>query len=178
MWQDLEAAHRPLEHCAYGVPISFVEAGSLKASFSLGLPAQAPEPEPVVLVISGPSGVGKDAVLRRLQELRPDLYFVVTATSRHELCWPSSHVSAAPITGLARSQATCVCGTRAATSELPCRAMRAGEVDGRDYIFVSRATFEEWISQGQLLEHALVYGDYKGIPRDQGPVCWVALLWC
>ena len=48
--------------------------------------AGAREPEPVVLVISGPSGVGKDAVLRRLQELRPDLFFVVTATTRSTLC--------------------------------------------------------------------------------------------
>jgi hypothetical protein len=43
---------------------------------------QVPPPQPCVVVISGPSGVGKDAVIKRLQELRPDLYFVVTATSR------------------------------------------------------------------------------------------------
>lgn len=46
-----------------------------------GVP-QAPPANPVVIVISGPSGVGKDAVLLRLKDLRPDLYFVVTATSR------------------------------------------------------------------------------------------------
>ena len=46
--------------------------------------------------------------------------------------------------------------------------MRAGEVHGRDYFFVSRAQFEAWLAEGnQLLEHALVYGDYKGIPRQQ-----------
>lgn len=39
---------------------------------------------------------------------------------------------------------------------------------GRDYFFVSRAQFEAWLAEGgQLLEHALVYGDYKGIPRQQ-----------
>jgi ABC-type polar amino acid transport system ATPase subunit len=43
---------------------------------------QVPPPQPRVVIISGPSGVGKDAVIKRLQELRPDLYFVVTATSR------------------------------------------------------------------------------------------------
>lgn len=43
---------------------------------------QVPPPQPRVVVISGPSGVGKDAVIKRLQQLRPDLYFVVTATSR------------------------------------------------------------------------------------------------
>lgn len=36
-----------------------------------------------------------------------------------------------------------------------------------DYHFVSEAQFETWIKEGQLLEHALVYGDYKGIPRPQ-----------
>ena len=38
---------------------------------------------------------------------------------------------------------------------------------GIDYIFVSRGEFESWIDQGQLLEHATVYGDYKGIPKQQ-----------
>jgi hypothetical protein len=43
---------------------------------------QVPPPQARVFVISGPSGVGKDAVLRHLQQRRPDLHFVVTATSR------------------------------------------------------------------------------------------------
>ncbi len=43
---------------------------------------QVPPAKPVVIVISGPSGVGKDSVVDRLKELRGDLYFVVTATSR------------------------------------------------------------------------------------------------
>ncbi len=45
--------------------------------------------------------------------------------------------------------------------------MRPKEVEGKDYIFVTREKFEQWIAEGQLLEHALVYGDYKGIPRQQ-----------
>jgi guanylate kinase len=36
-----------------------------------------------------------------------------------------------------------------------------------DYFFVSKAQFEEWIRAGELLEWALVYGDYKGIPKRQ-----------
>lgn len=45
--------------------------------------------------------------------------------------------------------------------------MRAGERDGVDYHFVSKAQFEAWIAEGELLEHANVYGQYKGIPRAQ-----------
>ncbi len=85
-----------------------------------------PPPPPLVLVVSGPSGVGKDAALAALRARRPDLRFVVTATSR---------------------------------------AMRPGEVHGEDYLFVSRTEFEAWIADGRLLEHAVVYGEYKGIPR-------------
>ena len=48
-----------------------------------------------------------------------------------------------------------------------CRAMRPGEIDGTDYMFVSKAEFESWIKEDKLLEHALVYGEYKGILRSQ-----------
>lgn len=37
---------------------------------------------PVFIVLSGPSGVGKDAVLNRLKQLDNYWYFVVTATTR------------------------------------------------------------------------------------------------
>ena len=37
---------------------------------------------PLLIVISGPSGVGKDSVIRRLREKDPALAFVVTAASR------------------------------------------------------------------------------------------------
>lgn len=45
--------------------------------------------------------------------------------------------------------------------------MRKGEEEGVDYIFVSKEQFETWIHEDQLLEHALVYGEYKGILRSQ-----------
>ena len=38
--------------------------------------------EPLLIVISGPSGVGKDAVVRRLQERGLPFHFVITATDR------------------------------------------------------------------------------------------------
>jgi guanylate kinase len=37
---------------------------------------------PRVFIISGPSGVGKDAVIERLRERFPDAFFAVTATTR------------------------------------------------------------------------------------------------
>ncbi|WP_432723940.1 guanylate kinase [Jeongeupia wiesaeckerbachi] len=42
------------------------------------------------------------------------------------------------------------------------RAPRAGEIDGKDYRFVDRATFESMIAAGELLEYAEVYGNYYG----------------
>ncbi len=49
---------------------------------------QIPNVEPVKLIISGPSGVGKDAVVKALQAARPDLHFVITATSRCAVNFP------------------------------------------------------------------------------------------
>uniref|UniRef100_A0A1J3IJB5 Guanylate kinase 3, chloroplastic n=1 Tax=Noccaea caerulescens TaxID=107243 RepID=A0A1J3IJB5_NOCCA len=41
-----------------------------------------PPPNPLIIVISGASGVGKDAVINKLREARESLHFVVTATTR------------------------------------------------------------------------------------------------
>jgi guanylate kinase len=48
------------------------------------------------------------------------------------------------------------------------RPPRPGEVDGRDYHFRSRATFEAMVAAGEMLEHAEVFGNLYGSPR--GPV--------
>lgn len=40
------------------------------------------KPQPLMVVISGPSGVGKDAVIKGLQKRELPLHFVVTANSR------------------------------------------------------------------------------------------------
>lgn len=80
------------------------------------------------MVISGPSGVGKDAVVKAMQQRNFPMHFVVTMTSRKP---------------------------------------RNAEVDGVDYFFVSRETFEEMIQRDELLEYARVYEDYKGIPKAQ-----------
>lgn len=84
---------------------------------------------PLMIVISGPSGVGKDTIARGLIDQSPDtFYFVVTATTRPP---------------------------------------RVGEVHGRDYFFLSNNEFAQMIEQNELLEYAIVYNDYKGVPKQQ-----------
>lgn len=84
--------------------------------------------QPFLIVLSGPSGVGKDTVLQRMKELELPFHFVVTATSRPK---------------------------------------RKGEIEGVDYFFVSADEFVAMIERDELLEHALVYDEHKGIPRQQ-----------
>lgn len=45
------------------------------------------------------------------------------------------------------------------------REARPGEVDGRDYRFVSRQEFERMAAEGELAEHAEVAGNLYGTPR-------------
>ncbi len=84
--------------------------------------------EPLLVVISGPSGVGKDTVLDHMKQRGLPFHFVVTATTRPR---------------------------------------RPGEVEGEDYFFVEEEQFLDMIERGELIEHALVYNDYKGVPRQQ-----------
>src|SRR5262245_51590494 len=42
------------------------------------------------------------------------------------------------------------------------RAPRSNEVDGREYFFVSRETFEEMVAAGEFLEWACVHGNLYG----------------
>lgn len=85
-------------------------------------------PEPLLVVISGPSGVGKDSVIQRMKERDLPFHFVITATTRPP---------------------------------------RPDERHGVDYFFVSHDEFADMIEQGELLEYAIVYNDYKGIPKAQ-----------
>lgn len=47
------------------------------------------------------------------------------------------------------------------------RPRRPNEVEGVDYYFVTKPEFQDLIARNELLEHAVVYGDYKGIPKKQ-----------
>ena len=46
------------------------------------LPKQDNKKQPLIIIISGPSGVGKDAVIKRMKELKKPYNFIVTATTR------------------------------------------------------------------------------------------------
>jgi guanylate kinase len=92
-----------------------------------------PNPEPLLIVISGPSGVGKDTIIQRMKERNLPIHFVVTAATRPP---------------------------------------RPNEVNGIDYFFYTHDEFAEMIEKGELLEYAIVYNDYKGIPKAQ---VWDAL---
>jgi guanylate kinase len=45
------------------------------------------------------------------------------------------------------------------------RAPRPGEIDGKDYRFIDQAAFDRMVAQGELLEHATVFGNSYGTPR-------------
>lgn len=45
------------------------------------------------------------------------------------------------------------------------RAPRTGEVDGKDYYFVTKEQFEENIEKGEMLEWAVYNGNYYGTPK-------------
>ena len=47
------------------------------------------------------------------------------------------------------------------------RAMRQGETDGIDYLFLSRDEFRRMIENDGLLEWAEVYGNLYGVPKSQ-----------
>lgn len=47
------------------------------------------------------------------------------------------------------------------------RAMRPGEVDGRDYFFLTKPRFEELIARGELVEHEELYGNYYGTLKSE-----------
>lgn len=46
------------------------------------------------------------------------------------------------------------------------RAPREGEVDGREYYFVTRKEFEDLVARDGFLEHAEYVGNYYGTPKE------------
>ncbi len=81
-----------------------------------------------MLVVTGPSGVGKGTLIRALRERFPGLELSISATTRSK---------------------------------------RPGEVDGRDYWFLSPEEFERRVAANAFLEHATYAGNRYGTPRSQ-----------
>ena len=46
------------------------------------------------------------------------------------------------------------------------RAARPGEVDGREYFFLTQETFQEWLAEDRFLEHTTYLDRSYGTPRD------------
>ncbi|GAA3046879.1 guanylate kinase [Gordonia defluvii] len=84
-----------------------------------------------LVVLVGPSAVGKSTVVNAVRERLPQLFFSVSATTR---------------------------------------GPRPGEVDGRDYHFVSSARFDEMIADGELLEWAEIHGGLQRSGTPAAPV--------
>ena len=83
----------------------------------------------LLLIMSGPSGVGKGTVREKLMEDKSlNLFYSVSMTTRN---------------------------------------MRPGEVNGREYYFVTREEFMENVARDNLLEWAEYVGNCYGTPRDK-----------
>lgn len=76
-----------------------------------------------LIVLTGPSGVGKGTLVRALLQHYPELYLSISVTTR---------------------------------------SPRPGEIDGRNYYFISRSQFEQMVANGELLEWAEFAGNYYG----------------
>ncbi|WP_017319268.1 guanylate kinase [Mastigocladopsis repens] len=79
-----------------------------------------------LIILTGPSGVGKGTLMRSLLQRHPQLQYSISVTTR---------------------------------------SPRQGEIDGKDYYFISRREFEQLVAAGELLEWAEFAGNYYGTPR-------------
>jgi guanylate kinase len=81
-----------------------------------------------IVVVTGPSGVGKGTLIKGLLERVPGLQLAVSATTREP---------------------------------------RPGEVNGRDYHFLSEEDFDRRVAAGEFVEHAVYAGNRYGTLRSE-----------
>lgn len=81
----------------------------------------------VLMVVSGPSGVGKGTLVKTLVRRRADVVESVSCTTR---------------------------------------TPREGEVNGREYFFLSKEEFQRRIAEGDFLEYDEHFGNYYGTPKS------------
>lgn len=82
----------------------------------------------ILIVLSGPSGTGKDSILMELKTLRNDFEISVSCTTRKP---------------------------------------RAGEINGKDYYFLTKDEFMQKVDAGDMLEWATFCGNYYGTPKHE-----------
>jgi guanylate kinase len=80
-----------------------------------------------LIVLTGPSGVGKGTLMNEILQRYPELHYSVSATTR---------------------------------------SPRPGEVNGKNYHFITRSEFEKLATQGEFLEWAEFAGNCYGTPRE------------
>lgn len=82
----------------------------------------------LLVVVSGPSGAGKDTICNKVVEDSDNVWLSVSMTSRNP---------------------------------------RKGEIEGKNYFFVTEREFKERIKNGKLLEYTNYNGNYYGTPKDK-----------
>ena len=80
----------------------------------------------ILIVLSGPSGVGKGTIAKKLVERNPNIALSISCTTRKS---------------------------------------RVGEVDGKDYFFVSHQQFLDQINNNGFLEYSEHFENFYGTPR-------------
>ena len=79
----------------------------------------------IIIIIEGPSGVGKDTIVQELMKKHPDTFVKVPSMTT--------------------------------------RAMRENESQGNPYFFVDEPTFKRYIATGEVFEHTIRHGQYRGM---------------
>lgn len=81
-----------------------------------------------LIILSGPAGAGKDAVLAEVKKKDVGIKQSISMTTR---------------------------------------TMRPGEVDGVDYYFTDKETFEKYIQEDYFIEYVQYNGNYYGTPKNK-----------
>ena len=97
-------------------------------NFVLIYTVTGPPPDCRVIVISGPSGVGKGTLCQKLLHAQPQIFFRTV-----------SHTTRNP---------------------------RIGEIDGKEYFFLSFSAFTDLVSENGFVEYAFFNGNYYGTSKQ------------
>ena len=82
----------------------------------------------ILIVLSGPSGTGKDSILKEMLMHRNDIKVSISCTTRKP---------------------------------------RKGEINNKDYFFITEPEFDRMVKQNQMLEWAKFCGNFYGTPKSE-----------